>query len=229
MTVRGPTIARAPSAAPRRRMDGWISARKRLSVSFAAAVVVLGAVAWFSAWEVSVLLAWCGAATTFLGLAWGAVLKADSQRTRAIARRQDESRASLDLVVLTAAVISLIGVGFILLKANRATGVALALMTGLGVASIVLGWAVVHTTYTLRYADLYYEHDRGIDFNEEEPPDYRDFAYLAFTIGMTYQVSDTDLQTKSIRRTALKHALLSYLFGVAIIAVTINVVAGLAR
>jgi len=157
------------------------------------------------------------------------VLKADSQRTRAIARRQDESRASLDLIAVTAAVVSLIGMGFILLKADKATGIALALMTGLGVVSVILGWAVVHTIYTLRYANLYYEHDWGIDFNEQEPPDYRDFAYLAFTIGMTYQVSDTALQTKPIRRTALKHALLSYVFGVAIIAATINLVAGLAR
>jgi uncharacterized membrane protein len=70
---------------------------------------VLAVAVWFSAWEISVLLAWCGAANTFLGLAWGAVLKADSQRTRFIARRQDESRASLDLITLTAAVISLIG------------------------------------------------------------------------------------------------------------------------
>ncbi|MEO7556753.1 MAG: DUF1345 domain-containing protein, partial [Acidimicrobiales bacterium] len=69
----------------------------------------------------------------------------------------------------------------------------------------------------------------GIDFNDDAEPDYRDFAYLAFTIGMTYQVSDTDLKTKEIRRTALRHALLSYVFGTAIIAVMINVVAGLAH
>ena len=80
-----------------------------------------------------------------------------------------------------------------------------------------------------RYADLYYTQDGGIDFNGDDVPDYRDFAYLAFTIGMTYQVSDTNLQTKAVRRTALRHALLSYLFGTAIIAVMINVVASIAR
>jgi uncharacterized membrane protein len=69
----------------------------------------------------------------------------------------------------------------------------------------------------------------GIDFNQHDDPDYHDFAYLAFTIGMTYQVSDTDLTTRAVRRTALRHALLSYVFGTAIIAVTINVVAGLAH
>jgi len=83
--------------------------------------------------------------------------------------------------------------------------------------------------YTLRYADLYYQHEGGLDFNQTEEPDYRDFAYLAFTIGMTYQVSDTNLRLKAVRRTALRHALLSYLFGAVIIAMTINIVASLAN
>jgi uncharacterized membrane protein len=68
-----------------------------------------------------------------------------------------------------------------------------------------------------------------VDFNEDDAPDYRDFAYLAFTIGMTFQVSDTTLQTSEIRRTALRHALLSYVFGAVVIATTINLVAGLGK
>ena len=66
-----------------------------------------------------------------------------------------------------------------------------------------------------------------MDFNQDEDPTYRDFAYLAFTIGMTYQVSDTNLTDGRIRATALRHALLSFVFGTAIIATMINVVAGL--
>jgi uncharacterized membrane protein len=86
----------------------------------------------------------------------------------------------------------------------------------------------VHTVYTLRYADLYYSPPQGgIDFKEKDPPDYHDFAYVALTIGMTYQVSDTDLQRKAIRRTAVRHALLSFVFGAVIVAITINVVASL--
>ena len=131
--------------------------------------------------------------------------------------------------MLVACVASLVGVGFILLKASRAEGAGAAGMTGLGVLSVVLAWGVVHLVYALRYADLYYSNGDGIDFNESGDPNYRDFAYLAFTIGMTYQVSDTNLKTKAIRHTALRHALLSYLFGTAIIAVMINVVAGLAH
>jgi len=181
-----------------------------------------------AAWEVSVLIGWCGAAGTFVGVAWAVMLKADSVQTRSIATREDDTRVTTDLVMLAASTASLVGVAFILVKASSAEGLAVAGLTGLGVISVVLAWVMVHTLFTLRYAHLYYSNDGGIDFNEAEDPDYRDFAYLAFTIGMTYQVSDTDLETKAIRRTALKQSLLSYLFGTAIIAMTINIVAGLA-
>jgi uncharacterized membrane protein len=79
----------------------------------------------------------------------------------------------------------------------------------------------------LRYARLYYVHDGGIDFHADAPPDFRDFLYVALTIGMTFQVSDTDLNAKAIRMTATRHALLSYLFGVVVISTTINVIATL--
>jgi len=101
---------------------------------------------------------------------------------------------------------------------------------GLSILAVALAWAAVHTVFTTRYARLYYcGSDGGIDFNQDDPPQYSDFAYLAFTIGMTFQVSDTDLKTKLIRATALRHMLLSYLFGAVIIATTINLVAGLSK
>ena len=81
----------------------------------------------------------------------------------------------------------------------------------------------------LRYASLYHSNGGGISFPGTDMPDYGDFAYLALTIGMTYQVSDTALKDRTIRRTALRHALLSFVFGTGILAVTINVVAGLFR
>jgi len=95
---------------------------------------------------------------------------------------------------------------------------------------VVLSWTTVHTVFTLRYARIYYEgRDGGVSFNQDEKPCYVDFAYLAFTLGMTFQVSDTDLSNKDIRRQALKHALLSYLFGTVIVATSINLVAGLTK
>ena len=95
--------------------------------------------------------------------------------------------------------------------------------------TIVLSWLVVHTLFVLRYAHLYYGVGAvgGVEFPGERPPDYRDFAYLAFTVGMTYQVSDTEITDPVVRRTLLRHALLSYLFGTAIIASTISVLAAL--
>ncbi len=96
--------------------------------------------------------------------------------------------------------------------------------------SIVLSWAMVHTVFTTRYARLYYTGgDGGVDFNEDDPPRFSDFAYLSFTIGMTFQVSDTNLTSKDVRATALRHALLSYLFGAVILAATVNLLAGLAK
>ena len=210
-------------------MDVWLSERRRLAAALASGVVggLVGGL--LGPWEVAALGAWCAAASTFLGAAWAVMLPADGHRTRAIAMREDETRFVADVVVLAACLASLVGVGMILLKASHSEGGGAAFLTGLGVLSVVLSWATVHTIYTLRYADLYYTYGGGIDFNQADDPDYRDFAYLAFTIGMTYQVSDTNLGARPIRHAALRHALLSFVFGTAIIAMTINIVASLAR
>ena len=142
--------------------------------------------------------------------------------------REDPSRAVADSVVLVAAIANLAAVGLILVKAANATGGMKAYLLTIGVVSVVLAWGVVHTIFTLRYARIYYsDPDGGVDFNEKTAPDYADFAYLAFTIGMTFQVSDTDLTSKAVRRTALRQALISYLFGAVIIGLIINVVASL--
>jgi uncharacterized membrane protein len=121
-------------------------------------------------------------------------------------------------------------VGLVLVEAGNSSGAAKSLQAALSLASVVLSWSVVHTVFTLRYAHLYYAgSDGGVDFNQDGPPRYADFAYVGFTIGMTFQVSDTELTATDVRVTALRHALLSYLFGAVILAATINLVAGLAR
>jgi uncharacterized membrane protein len=86
----------------------------------------------------------------------------------------------------------------------------------------------VHTIYTLRYAGFYYRSGgTGIEFNQKESPRYLDFAYLAFTLGMTFQVSDTNITSSALRAEALRHALLSFLLGVVVVASTINLVSSL--
>ena len=107
------------------------------------------------------------------------------------------------------------------------------LLIGFAVLTVVLSWTVVNTVFTLRYADLHFgSRDPGIAFDdsgEPEGPTYRDFAYVAFTIGMCYQVSDTTIRDRRIRRTVLSHALLSYMFGAAIVGGSVNLIAGLIR
>jgi uncharacterized membrane protein len=99
------------------------------------------------------------------------------------------------------------------------------------VLTVVLSWTVINTVYTLRYADQHFRSKPGgIEFAAEDGqqhPGYRDFAYVAFTIGMCYQVSDTTLRDPQVRRTVLAHAILSYVFGVVIIAGSVSLISGL--
>ncbi|HEX6403636.1 MAG TPA: DUF1345 domain-containing protein [Pseudonocardiaceae bacterium] len=174
------------------------------------------------------LVGWDLASFVYITWLWITIRNRDAPATAERAMTTDPDRALTDLLLLSAAVASLIAVGFLLVRAGQAHGSMELLRVGLGLVSVVVSWALVHTVFTLRYANLYYAGQvGGIDFNQPAPPTYVDFAYLAFTIGMTFQVSDTSLQSGVIRRTALRHALLSYLFGTGILATTINLVASL--
>ncbi|HEX3621851.1 MAG TPA: DUF1345 domain-containing protein [Acidimicrobiales bacterium] len=204
-------------------------ARTRLLISAIIGAVVWVAVGLAAPWQVAALAAWNVAAAVMVAWVLSALLPLDGTGTATIATREDNSRVLADVLLVGASVASLVGVGFALLKSNDMGSSTGAALTGLAVVTVVLSWTVVHTVYMLHYARLFYGAGRGVEFNGGEPPDYRDFAYLAFTIGMTYQVSDTDLTTKSMRRTATHHALLSYLFGTVVVAMTINVVASLVK
>ncbi len=207
------------------------SAQRRLTVAAAFGLVVGVALALVLPWQIAVLLGWDVTATAFLIWVWWTVRRMEPRHARAhaVSARIDESAATANLVLILACLASLIGVGFDLLRASGQSGAWRAWDTFVAVLSVALSWTVVHVVFMLRYAVIYYAQDAGIDFHEDgaDDPDYRDFAYVAFTIGMTYQVSDTDLTTKDIRRAAIRHALLSFVFGTAVIAMTINVVAGL--
>ena len=126
---------------------------------------------------------------------------------------------------------SLVGVLLAFLKARDLNGGVSVALTLFGVATVIISWLLVHTLFTLRYAHLYYRAEPGgIDFKTgDDHPDYGDFAYVAFTVGMTFQVSDTDVTDPMIRRTVLRHALLAFVFGTIIVAMSINIIAGLVR
>jgi uncharacterized membrane protein len=152
----------------------------------------------------------------------------DEKQTADHALAEDPTRTTSEFTLLGASVASLGALALVLVKASSATGSTKALLAGLGIASVILSWVVVHTIYVLRYAVLYYGEPRGgVDFGGEKQPAYADFAYLAFTIGMTFQVSDTGFSNREFRKLALRHALLAYVFGTLIVATTINLIAGL--
>ena len=195
-----------------------------LPVGFAVGLLV----GTFGDWAVAPAAGWSAASVTFLVLIWSAIGRMDADDTAAHSTREDPTRGVSDVVVLSASIASFGAVAMLLLSATSAKGLAGVGLAALAIVTVALSWLLVHTLFTLRYAALYYDgNDGGIDFNQEERPRYIDFAYLSFTIGMTYQVSDTNLQGHTIRATALRHGLLSYLFGSVVLATIINLVAGL--
>ncbi len=179
------------------------------------------------AWAYAPALGWAAASATYLVWVWSVIGRLGPAATAAHARREDPGRLFSDALVLTATVASFAGVALILLDASNEQGGAKDATVAMALGSIALSWFLVHTLFTLRYAAIYYRDGTGVDFNEESQPRYSDFAYLAFTVGMTFQVSDTDLKTNAIRSTVLRQALLSYLLGAIVLATTINLVSGL--
>jgi uncharacterized membrane protein len=195
-------------------------------VAGAVAALLVGATGH---WPYAATIGWAVACVIYLVWVWLVIGRLDATATSAHATREDPTRTVGDLLIVLAGVASLVAVAFVLIQAKGSHGTTKDLLAGLALASVALSWFLVHTVFTLRYAMLYYSGpDGGIDFNQKEQPTYLEFAYLAFTIGMTFQVSDTNIELHSIRATALRHGLLSFLFGSVILATTINLVAGLA-
>jgi uncharacterized membrane protein len=192
-------------------------------------VVVAIGVGLMTSWWFAPVAGWAGACVVYLAWIWSIIGGLGPAETRSHATREDPGSTTSDLLVLVASVGSLAAVAIVLVQAHNAHGaVAQGSIAALAVGSVALSWTLVHTLYTLRYARIYYGHPvGGIDFNQDDPPRYSDFAYLAFDLGMTFQVSDTSLQTSELRSIVLRHTLLSYIFGSVILATTINLVAGL--
>ncbi len=203
-----------------------VSTLQRLLVAGPAGVVAGLAAGFAWNWRYGLLAGWMVAGLLFVTWTLLTIWPLGPAETARHALRDDPGRGIFDLLVLLAAVASLGAVAILLLE--QATNSAIDSV--LSVASVVLAWVAVHTVYTTRYAGLYYTSPPGgIEFNEDDPPQYSDFVYLAFTIGMAFQVSDTAFTNKEIRKAALRHCLLAYLFGAVILAGTINLIAGLAR
>jgi uncharacterized membrane protein len=227
-----PTMTTSPPPTRYHRWMGWYApAMRRAVVVSSIGLLVVVVLLWFLPWGLAVVAGWDAAALTFLLSIWPIIIRADGAHAAQLATREDETRGSAAVLLVGASVASLVGVGFTLGLAGRQGGPLRVLLIGVAVVTVVVSWTVVNTVYTLRYADLHYRsRDVGIAFGDPEgqqQPTYRDFAYVAFTIGMCYQVSDTTVRDRRIRGTVLSHAFLSYLFGVVIVAGSVNLIAGL--
>ncbi|MFC4016562.1 DUF1345 domain-containing protein [Micromonospora sp. GCM10011542] len=216
------------------RCLGWHAPALRRAVIVASIGLVVALVLLpFMPWELAAVGGWDIAALAFLIAIWRVILRADSSHTEMMAMREDETRVTAAVLLVGAGVTSLLGVGSALSHAGRHGGSVRVLFVSVALLTVLLSWAVVNTVFTLRYADLQYRSTTGGIGFEGQPVQgqttYRDLAYVAFTIGMTYQVSDTAISDPRIRGSVLSHAFVSYVFGVVIVAGSVNLIADLAR
>jgi uncharacterized membrane protein len=223
VTVRG-RPREGTSSAVGRRILSWPC----LLVSLASGLVGGGVLAALGPPQLAVLVGWGLGAAVVLVWVWRISWPADDWLTKRLAEEEGRTRVT-DTAVLTAAVASLVAVLQALMNAGRHDAVAVAAVV-LSVVDTILSWALVNTVFALRYARLYFAGgDGGIAFEQEEPPAYSDFAYVAFTVGMAFAVAETGFTSSELRKVGLGHALLSYLFGTVLIAVSVSLLTNLGQ
>jgi uncharacterized membrane protein len=198
----------------------------RMLVSVALGVAVALVVANTVGWRFA-LAGWVTTAAVYVLWTQFILRRMNAEQTCRWVTREDPTRWVADAVIVSASIASLGGVGYVVVAGSHSGNGAVEAAV-VGVLTVGASWFAVHTLYTVHYARLYYSDEPGgINFHDPEMPCFRDFAYLAYTVGMTYQVSDTEIGLTSISATVLRHALLSYLLGAVVLAVTINLIAGL--
>jgi uncharacterized membrane protein len=187
-------------------------------------------------WMPHVLLAYIGSMLCLLAMSWITILRTTSAQLRKVAQKQDENHIGIFLINLTATITSLSAVILIVTsKGHEEPGETTDLTVA--VVCMLVSWFVLHTIFTLRYAHSFYgddpdrpdEHCGGLNFPGNGTPDYLDFAYFSFVLGMTFQVSDVEIAKSYLRRLALLHGLISFGYNTILVALTINVIAGLAH
>jgi uncharacterized membrane protein len=216
------------------RVLGWHAPALRrtvvvLVIEFVATLLLLV----YAPWQLAVILGWDVGAAAFLASTGHMIVRADAADTEMLASEEDATRTAGALVLVSVCTVSLLGVGFAIRLAGDRSGGLRVVLIAVAVLTVLISWMTLNFIYVLRYAHLCYGPAKGgIDFGDSDTrarPTYSDLAYVAFTIGMTYQVSDTVLRNPQTRRTVLSHAALAYVFGVVIIAGAINLIAGLMR
>lgn len=205
-------------------------AAARVGMMLAVFVIITAITGIAGSWAFAPAVGWIVAAGTYVIWVWLAILRFNAHETARFATREDPTQTVAHTLLVIASLASVGAIALLLLESQRVEGAARFGLAGAALLTVAVSWSLVHVLFTLRYAGIYYgEGGTGVDFNQTEPPEYRDFAYLAFTLGMTYQVSDTNITSTRIRRQVLRHALLSFLLGVIVLAAAVNLISALAR
>ena len=207
----------------------FVTAPPRLIAAVVAGLAA-GLVAGVTSPVVGVITGVAVAATAFVVLGWLVLWPMDAETTQSHVRREEFRPLVDELIVVGAALCGLGAIVALLIAGDSAAG---SVPGALAVLGVFMTWAALHLMYAIRYAFLYYADpsqqttsDKAIDFNSDDAPTFRDFFYFSYNLGMTYQVSDTAVQSAAVRAVALRHCLFSYAFGLAILATTINLVTG---
>lgn len=203
----------------------------RLAVAFATGIIVWGAATCFEApREVSLLLAWDSGAIVYLLTMWTLFIRSNEAELKSRAALYDEGVPVLMLIVLAAIAASLGAVVDAMIVVKDAPNGARAAIIGSAVATLILSWLVLQTVFVLHYAHRHFGAGKdkgGIQFPGEPPTSYLDFAYLAFSVGATFQVSDNSILTSKLRRLVTAHAAAAYFYNTAVLALGINIIASL--
>jgi uncharacterized membrane protein len=181
------------------------------------------------------IAAWDLAVICYLAMALHMFLRSDLAQIRRRAAAQDENAWVILLLTSAAAMFSLLAIVLVLRGAKELTPGEVALHFGLAAGTILCSWLLVHLMFALHYAHGYYQREAGdgsasgpgLQFPGEDPPDYWDFCYFSFVIGMTCQVSDVEVADRRLRRLTLAHGVLAFFFNTIILALSINIAAGL--
>jgi uncharacterized membrane protein len=177
------------------------------------------------------LLAWDIGVGTYLVLAWTMMLRSDIERMRWRSSRQDDGAVAILLLTVLAAIASVAAIVLELLDVSDLPTHEVTLRLALVVLTIVFSWSFIHTAFALHYAHEYYDDEHAarpcLRFPGTEQPDYADFLYFAFVIGTTSQTADVEIASRTMRRLALLHGVISFFFNTTLLAVTVNITAGL--
>jgi uncharacterized membrane protein len=209
-------------------MGNWIAPPK--FILFVVLLAAAGAGAGiYGDWLNAIMTGFDVAALVFLLVCIHLLLDSRAAAMRRHAAQNDANRAVLLGVTALVTSVVLVTVGAELMQSETPSGPGIALIVG----TLVLAWLFSNVIYALHYAHLFYSKDPdkggdcgGIDFPGETEPDYWDFLYFAFTLGMTFQVSDTDITNGRVRRIATFHSFAAFVFNIGVLAFTINVLGG---